>query len=207
MRKDYAHSKLDRADLTKTPFELFNTWWNAALSSGNPEPNMMTLATATIDAKPSARIVLLKGIEESSFVFYTSYISRKAEELAKNPQAYLLFFWPEIERQVRIEGVVRKISEEKSTEYFQSRPRGSQIGAWVSQQSNPVDSRKTLEERWAEIESKYVNIEVLPKPSYWGGYQMFPDVFEFWQGRPNRLHDRFQYTRDGEFWDVERLQP
>jgi pyridoxamine 5'-phosphate oxidase len=207
MRKDYEHSYLERSDLLENPFEFFKQWWNDALKSGNPEPNVMTLATATVDAKPSARIVLLKGIEGKSFVFYTSYISRKAEELAKNPQASLLFFWPEIERQVRIEGVIRKISEDRSTAYFQSRPRGSQIGAWVSQQSHPIDSREAMNTKWKEIEQNHVNQDVLPKPPYWGGYELFPDKIEFWQGRPNRLHDRFVYTKNGDVWGIMRLQP
>lgn len=207
MRKDYERSFLERSHLLENPFEFFQQWWIDALKSGNPEPNVMTLATATVDAKPSARIVLLKGIEGKSFVFYTSYISRKAKELAKNPQASLLFFWPEIERQVRIEGVIRKISDERSTAYFQSRPRGSQIGAWVSQQSQAIKSREIMNVKWKEIELKYKDEEVLPRPPFWGGYELFPDQMEFWQGRPNRLHDRFVYSKNGDVWDITRLQP
>lgn len=207
MRKDYEHSSLDRSDLSSDPFEMFMSWWKDAVAQGHPEPNMMSLSTATPDGKPSCRMVLLKGIEDHGFVFYTSYLSKKAREIALNPHASMLFFWFITERQVRIEGTVSKVSEEEATAYFQSRPRGSQIGAWVSQQSHPIASRQELEKKKEEIERRFEGQDILPKPDFWGGYILKPTWFEFWQGRPNRLHDRFSYTRNGRNWAIERLQP
>lgn len=207
MRKSYERSTLERSHLSDHPLETFQVWWEEALQGGVPEPNAMTLATSSLDGKPRARVVLLKGVEDGGFVFYTSYISYKAEELAKNPQACLLFFWLQAERQIRIDGTIKKVNEAQSIEYFQSRPRGSQIGAWVSHQSQPIDSRLSLESKLAELEKKYENVELIPKPDYWGGYLLIPERIEFWQGRPDRLHDRFEYLKDGENWKVRRLQP
>ena len=207
MRKSYERSSLERSDLLDSPIELFRVWWQDALDAGNPEPNAMTLSTASIEGRPSARTVLLKGIVEDQFVFYTNYQSRKAEEMAKNPQACLLFWWPEIERQVRLEGRITKTDENSSTDYFQSRPRGSQLGAWASNQSRPIESRDALVSKLEEVQNEYAEKEVIPKPDFWGGYQLIPDYFEFWQGRSNRLHDRFCYQLLDDRWNVMRLQP
>jgi pyridoxamine 5'-phosphate oxidase len=166
----------------------------------------MTLATATPEGRPSARIVLLKGFDERGFVFYTSYEGRKGRELETNPTCALVFYWGELERQVRVEGRVSRIPEEESDEYFGSRPRGSQLGAWASEQSRPVEGRDALEERLRNLEAEYEGRE-LPRPPFWGGYRVEPEVMEFWQGRENRLHDRLVYRRSGGSWMRERLQP
>ena len=166
----------------------------------------MTLATATPDGKPSARVVLLKGFDEHGFVFYTNYEGRKARELELNPNCSLVFYWGELERQVRIEGRTVRVSDEESDAYFDSRPRGSRLGAWASEQSRPVESRAKLEECLKELEEEYEGREV-PRPPFWGGYRVEPERMEFWQGRENRLHDRLLYTRSDEGWEITRLQP
>jgi pyridoxamine 5'-phosphate oxidase len=170
------------------------------------EPNAMIVATATTDGRTSARTVLLKGYDERGFVFYTNYEGRKARELEANPMCALLFYWGELERQVRIEGRASRLSGEESDAYFLSRPRGSRIGAWASQQSRSVEDRSVLEERVRALEREYEGREI-PRPPFWGGYRVEPEVIEFWQGRENRLHDRLVYRRDGEGWKIERLQP
>ena len=207
LRREYALAGLEESDLDSNPFNQFDKWFQQALAAGLPEPNAMTLATATLDGKPSARIVLLKGFDERGFVFFTNYESRKGRELLANPQAALVCYWIELERQVRISGRVSRVSAEESEEYFQSRPLGSQLGAWASQQSEVVDGRKTLEDRLEQLTREY-QTKPVPLPPYWGGYRVAPETIEFWQGRPNRLHDRLRYTlQTNHHWLIERLSP
>lgn len=207
LRRNYTRAGLNENETNPNPLIQFQTWFDQALNAELPEPNAMTLATADGKGTPSARIVLLKGLDETGFVFYTNYQSRKGEQLAENPAAALVFWWAELERQVRIEGNVEKVSQAESEEYFASRPFGSQLGAWASPQSQVIASRSILEEKSWELEQKYANQE-LPKPPYWGGYRLLPTEIEFWQGRPNRLHDRLRYRQqeDGS-WLRERLAP
>lgn len=187
--------------------EQFRRWFDAALGAGLREPNAMTLATADASGSPSARIVLLKGYGGDGFTFYTSYTGRKAADLAENPRAALVFYWGELERQVRVEGEVSRLPGEESDAYFASRPRGSQLGASVSEQSRPVESRAVLEERLRELEREHEGHEV-PRPEGWGGYRVVPNAVEFWQGRQSRLHDRLLYTGGGSGrWEITRLQP
>ncbi len=208
LRREYAHSSLDENSVAENPILQFQKWFEEALNSNVLEPNAMALATCDAAGNPSARIVLLKGLTEDSFVFFTNYQSRKGEELGQNSRACLVFFWKELERQVRIEGSASMISEQISTEYFQSRPRASQIGAWVSPQSQRVENREWLEQKYAEIAEKYKDLEVLPRPPHWGGYTVKPEKIEFWQGRPSRLHDRILYSSIAEdAWRIERLAP
>lgn len=208
LRREYAQASLDERDVAENPFEQFQKWFEEALNSNVLEPNAMTLATSDAAGNPSARIVLLKGLTDDGFVFFTNYRSRKGEELAQNSRACLLFFWKELERQVRIEGAASKISEAVSTEYFQSRPKASQIGASVSPQSQIIESRELLEQKYQEIAEKYKDSDVLPRPAHWGGYAVKPEKIEFWQGRPSRLHDRILYSlTDSKIWKIERLAP
>lgn len=207
LRKDYRAEKLSEKDVKSNPIEQFDHWFDEVLKSGIYEPNAMTLATASTDGKPAARIVLLKGFNQDGFVFYTNYLSRKGKELAKNPVVALVFFWPELERQVRIEGTIEKVSKETSEKYFQSRPKESQIGALASPQSQVIADRSLLEKNWKELEKKYADQEI-PKPSFWGGYLVKPQVIEFWQGRSSRLHDRIVYRKaDKNNWKIVRLAP
>lgn len=208
LRKDYGADTLELGDVNKDPLVQFGNWFEEALAAGVPEPNAMTLATATADGAPAARIVLLKGVDEQGFVFYTNYHSRKGEALAQNPRAALVFLWHGLQRQVRVEGQVEKVSAEESEEYFQSRPKGSQIGAWASPQSQAITEREELERKVAELEKQYAKAEYLPLPPNWGGFRVRPTLIEFWQGRSNRLHDRIQYTLQAEgSWKIERLAP
>ena len=207
LRKEYTRSGLKESDVASDPIEQFRSWFDEVLAADLHEPNAMTLATATPEGRPSARVVLLKGFDERGFVFYTSYVGRKSEELETNPNCALVFYWGELERQVRVEGRASRVSEEESDEYFGSRPRGSQLGAWASEQSRPVEGRGALEERLRGLEAEYEEREV-PRPPFWGGYRVEPEVIEFWQGRENRLHDRLVYRRsDNGEWGRERLQP
>jgi pyridoxamine 5'-phosphate oxidase len=207
LRREYALAGLKESDLDSNPFRQFDKWFQQALAAGLPEPNAMTLATATLDGKPSARVVLLKGFDEQGFVFFTNYESQKGRELAANPQAALVSYWTELERQVRISGQVSRVSAEESKAYFRSRPLGSQLGAWASQQSEVVGGRKILEDRLERLTQEY-QTKPVPLPPYWGGYRVAPETIEFWQGRPNRLHDRLRYTlQSGCQWLIERLSP
>jgi pyridoxamine 5'-phosphate oxidase len=207
LRKEYTIAGLTESAADPDPIAQFRRWFDTALGADLHEPNAMTLATAAPEGRPSARIVLLKGFDERGFVFYTSYEGRKSEEIEANPLCALVFYWGELERQVRVEGHLSRIPEEESDEYFGSRPRGSQLGAWASEQSRPVEGRDPLEERLRNLEAEYEGREV-PRPPFWGGYRVEPEVIEFWQGRENRMHDRLVYRRsdDGE-WERERLQP
>ncbi|MFN7118804.1 MAG: pyridoxamine 5'-phosphate oxidase [Saprospiraceae bacterium] len=208
LRQDYRLASLDISDVAANPIEQFKKWFAEALEAQLPEPNAMTLATATPDGKPTLRVVLLKSFDYNGFVFYTNYNSRKGKELATNPHAALSFLWLELERQVRIEGTIEKVSAEESTVYFQSRPKGSQIGAWASPQSTVIPNRNVLEDTVAALNQRYENEPVLPRPEYWGGYVVKPTLVEFWQGRSNRLHDRLQYTwQSDQTWKIERLAP
>lgn len=206
LRHDFAKQTLDKKDVNTNPVLQFEKWFKEAVEAKVNEPNAMTVATATADGKPSARIVLLRNFDETGFVFYTNYTSRKGGEILKNPYATLLFFWPELERQVRIEGKLKKQSAEESDKYFNSRPRESKLGAWTSEQSRVVASRKALDEEYEKVSQKYPG-ENVPRPIYWGGYILEPTAIEFWQGRPSRLHDRLFYTKEKESWKIERLAP
>jgi len=192
--------------LSQDPLELFEHWFAEAKRAGVDVPEAMTLATATGGGVPSARMVLLKGADEDGFVFYTGYGSRKSDELEENPRAALVFYWRPLGRQVRVEGSVERVSEPESAAYFATRPRGSQLAAWASQQSRPLGSREELERRYAELEREYEGRDV-PLPPHWGGYRLRPEAIEFWEHRENRLHDRIRYTRAREDWKVERLSP
>ena len=192
--------------LSQDPLEQFEHWFAEAKRAGVEVPEAMTLATADAEGAPSARMVLLKGVGEDGFVFYTGYGSRKSEELEQNPRAALVFYWRQLGRQVRVEGSVERVPEPESAAYFATRPRGSQLAAWASQQSRPLGSREELERRYAELEREYEGREV-PLPPHWGGYRLRPEAIEFWEHRENRLHDRIRYTRAREGWKVERLSP
>lgn len=197
---------LDAADLDSDPLRQFTAWFQPRAASGVPEAHAMTLATATRDGRAFARTVLLKEATERGFVFFTNYGSPKARQLMENPWATLVFYWPEVHRQVVVSGRVSQVTDAESDAYFRTRPRGSQLGAWASAQSEPIESRERLEHRVAELDAQYAGRDV-PRPPFWGGFRLAPETFEFWQGRTNRLHDRFRYSRDGERWAVERLAP
>jgi pyridoxamine 5'-phosphate oxidase len=206
LRLNYTRAQLTEADVNPDPMRQFQLWFEQALAAEILEPNAMTLATATKDGTPSARIVLLKGVSDRGFVFFTNYESRKGQELAENPQAALVFLWKALERQVRIEGTVEKVSDAETVAYFHSRPRESQLGAWVSNQSQVIANREVLEQRLAELSQQYQDQEI-PRPPHWGGYCVIPYTIEFWQGRPSRLHDRLRYRLDNYHWIIERLAP
>ena len=207
IRKSYQRAELNDSELAKDPFDQFSQWWKDALDANFNEPNAMTLATVSAAGQPSARTVLLKGISKHGLEFYTNYESKKAIEMEENPKVALLFFWKELERQIRIEGAVEKVSRERSKEYFQSRPLGSQIGAWASPQSRRIEDRDELDNAVANIEQKFIGQDPLPLPDHWGGYIVKPYLFEFWQGRMDRLHDRFEYNLENNSWMVHRLAP
>ena len=206
MRREYTRAALAEADLDADPVVQFGRWFEQAEQPSLLEPTAMTLATATLDGRPSARMVLLRGFDERGFCFYTNYESRKGAELAANPRAALVFWWDKLERQVRIEGPVAPTSRAESEAYFHSRPPGSQLSAAASPQSRVIDGRAVLERRVAELATGLPDGE-LPLPNFWGGYRLAHEVVEFWQGRPNRLHDRLRYRRAGEGWKIERLAP
>ncbi len=205
LRHDFAKQTLDEKDVNPDAVLQFEKWFKEAVEAKVNEPNAMTVATADSDGKPSARILLLRNFSPNGFVFYTNYTSRKGKEIMENPNAALLFFWPELERQVRIEGVLKKQSNEESDLYFNSRPRESKLGAWTSSQSKVIESRKVLDEEYKKIAEKYPND--VPRPEHWGGYVLEPLNIEFWQGRPSRLHDRLLYSKEKNSWKIERLAP
>jgi len=206
LRRDYTKQELLESEVCDDPIDQFVKWFEQALSADLLDVNAMTLSTATNDGRPSSRIVLLKGVDEQGFRFYTNYNSRKGRELDENPQAALCFYWAALERQVRIEGTVQKVSKEDSEDYFRQRPRLSQIGAWASQQSTEVDSRDALVAKFKEIEQRFKDQEV-PLPEFWGGYLLQPNRIEFWQGRKGRMHDRICYNKEGDHWSKSRLAP
>lgn len=206
IRTDYKQHTLGESDVLPNPIEQFGVWFEEALRANVIEPNAMTLATADSTGKPSARIMLLKGFTDKGFVFFTNYESRKGNTLLANPFAALVFFWPELERQVRVEGSISKVSEQESNEYFQSRPFESRVGAWVSKQSSVIESRDVVEQRFAELMVQYRDGNV-PLPPFWGGFLLQPTSIEFWQGRPSRLHDRVLYTVENGVWTRKRLSP
>jgi pyridoxamine 5'-phosphate oxidase len=206
IRRDYKLQSLTEADMAPDAIAQFTRWWDEAINSHIEDVNAMTLATVTNEGHPSARIVLLKGYDERGFIFFTNYNSHKGQELANNPHAALVFFWKELERQVRIEGLVEKVSEEESDRYYDSRPAASRIGAWASPQSEKIDSRKILEDNFLDLENRF-GTGPIPRPPHWGGYVVRPTVIEFWQGRSSRLHDRVRYVLDEDGWKMERLAP
>ena len=206
LRKEYKLNMLSEDSVTSNPFNQFKIWFDEILKIDLIEPNAVILATANKKSKPSVRVVLLKSFDEKGFVFFTNYKSRKGKELKVNPAASLLFFWPEIERQIRIEGKVKVVSREESEKYFHSRPGESQIAAWVSDQSSVIPNRNFLETKFVELKKKFGDAEI-PLPDYWGGYRLIPDSFEFWQGRENRLHDRICYRKEKNKWKIFRLAP
>jgi len=206
LRHEYSLRTLNENEVKTSPIEQFDQWLSEAIDSGVLEPNATTLATSTFDGRPSARIVLLKHYDEKGLSFFTNYESRKAKNILQNPYGALVFFWPELERQVRIEGKIQKTSEVESDRYFRTRPDGSKIGAWASPQSSVIPNRKYLERLLADFEEEFKG-KPIKRPPNWGGYILIPTLFEFWQGRPNRLHDRIQYSLINNQWEIERLAP
>lgn len=206
IRTDYALKELSESDVDGDPVRQFGVWMNEAIAGGVPEPTAMTLSTVSSEGRPSSRVVLLKGFDADGFVFFTNYNSQKGRELEAVPFAAVNFFWPDLERQVRLSGPVSKVSTAESDEYFASRPYTSRIGAWASEQSQPLSSKSMLVARAAALSAKYA-IGGVPRPPHWGGFRIEPDAFEFWQGRPSRLHDRICYTLENGLWTISRLSP
>ena len=205
IRKDYTLKSLSEEDVKHNPFEQFAIWWAEAIASNIDEVNAMTLATVSKTLKPTARIVLLKDYDTAGFTFFTNYNSQKGEDLLQNPNATICFFWKELQRQIRIEGIVEKVSNEINDEYFNSRPEGSKLGAWASPQSKTIESRNVLIENEARFKEQFGS--QIQRPPHWGGYKLMPNYFEFWQGRSNRLHDRICYQLEDNNWKIERLAP
>lgn len=206
LRQEYSREELSEEQVDRDPFVQFGHWMDDAIAAETPEPTAMCLSTASSDGRPSSRMVLLKGFDHDGFVFYTNYNSRKGRELAENPYAALTFFWPELERQVRITGLSHKVTSEESDEYFKSRPYTSRLGAWASKQSETVESKMVVMAEAAKLAIRYPTGNV-PRPPHWGGYRVAPDEFEFWQGRPSRLHDRIRYLKANDNWEISRLSP
>lgn len=206
MRMEYSRDVLHRTDLHPNPLVQFEAWFEQSAREGGDDPHAFVLSTVSADGIPNGRVVLLKGLEEDAFVFYTNYQSAKGRDLEANPRAAATFFWPHLQRQVRIIGHVERISPERSTAYFQSRPRGSQIGAWASPQSEELPNRDALEQAWREAELRFGDGPI-ERPAHWGGFALSPERMEFWQGRPSRLHDRFCYTKKEASWELTRLAP
>jgi pyridoxamine-phosphate oxidase len=207
IRQDYVLGNLSESDVDHDPIHQFKKWFDEATHSEVIEPNAMVLSTVSSQHLPSSRIVLLKDISEGGLVFFTNYESRKGEDMKDNPHAALLFFWPELQRQIRIEGIIELVNESDSDEYFQSRPKGSRIGALASPQSREIPNRNFLESRVEELLDQYTGDEIIPRPAHWGGYILKPIYFEFWQGRASRLHDRIVYKKVSDSWKITRLAP
>ncbi len=205
MRKTYERTELHEESVCADPVEQLRRWLDEAAAADVAEPNAMCVATVS-HGQPSARMVLLRRLDAHGLVFYTSYFSRKGRELQENPRAAALFYWPQLERQARVEGMVHQLSEDESDAYFASRPRGHQLGAWASEQSEPVENRDLLDQRMRDYEERFEGEDV-PRPHSWGGYTIVPERFEFWQGRPNRMHDRLEFVRESGVWSLRRLQP
>lgn len=207
LRQNYTKGELTEQSVCSDPITMFDQWFKDAQSIGTIEPNIFTLATADKDGVPNARVLLLKGYDQSGFVFFTNYNSRKSQEIGENPHVAMVFLWIQQERQVRVTGKIEKVSKDESEEYFHSRPRESQIGAWVSNQSSTIDSRDVLDEKQKQLEEIYSEGKEIPLPEHWGGFRIIPDKIEFWQGRANRLHDRILYAKIGAEWNISRLAP
>jgi len=211
LRQDYQLRSLDTTDVSQNPFVQFKNWFGEALKIANEtksfEANAMTLCTATPDGKPSARIVLLKGFDEKGFIFYTNYNSRKGQEIAANPNVTLVFYWHELQQQIRIEGQTHHVESSLSDEYYNSRPRKSRLGAWASPQSQTIPDRQILEQNMEQLHIQYTEDQAIPRPPHWGGYRVEPSVIEFWQGRSSRLHDRILYEKNKDTWKIQRLAP
>lgn len=206
LRREYSKEELTEESVQKDPLGQFSSWLDEAIGAALPEPTAMVLSTTSALGQPSSRVVLLKGVSEKGFVWYTNYESRKGFDLEQTPRASLLFFWPELERQIRIEGFAGKVTVEESRAYFNSRPLESRLGAWASHQSSIVASREILRRQFEEATERFADGEV-PLPPYWGGYLLKPESYEFWQGRPSRMHDRIHYRKDTDVWIIERLSP
>lgn len=206
IRKEYTLKTLNESGVSTNPIEQFTLWMNEAIKAESLEPTAAVLATATFEGKPSARSILLKGVTDKGFIFFTNYESKKARQILRNPYAAMVFYWAELERQVRVEGKIKKIAEKESDKYFDSRPVKSKLGAWASPQSQVIPSRKYLEDLVKDFEEEFAD-KIITRPTNWGGYILEPHLIEFWQGRPNRLHDRLQYTAENGKWKIERLAP
>ncbi len=207
LRREYTLSGINDGELDTDPIKQFKIWFDDALEAEAYEANAFTLATVNEEGTPSARVVLIKGVDANGFTFYTNHESPKAHDLEANPKCAMCFYWAQLERQVRVKGIASRVSREEAQEYFDSRPRGSRLAAWASRQSRPIASRKLLENHLREFEMEHDEQVAIPMPKWWGGYRIKPESFEFWQGRPNRLHDRFQYVQDGNAWKIERMSP
>ena len=207
MREEYTRGTLHKSDLSESPLKQFDLWFNQIKEMGVPDANAFTLSTITKNGTPASRVVLLKGVESGSFVFFTNYLSEKGMDIESCPNVAMNFFWRDLERQVRIEGVATKLSKDASDQYFNSRPYSSQLGALASPQSEIIKSRQWLEERWSELRNDFPNEEQIKRPDHWGGYAIQPSLFEFWQGRASRLHDRFRYSPSSDQWKIDRLAP